>query len=188
VSSEPFTVPASPARTARGLGIEIFGGTAVVLLPPGSRAPCAGSRVFTTVSDSQRAVEIRVVPCSAGRVIGAPLARFLLAGIRRGQRGQARIEIGLSLGKDGLLRAWAAESGGSAREETVFSGLPEVFPGGLRGSTLSLVLERARGNWPPARPEDTLRGMVALKALSADAMRGSDALPPPWREEERHVR
>jgi hypothetical protein len=135
-------------RTARSLGIEILGGRAVALVPEGSSAPCARSRVFTTVTDGQRAVEIRIVTCRGDRALSSPVARFLLAGIRRGPRGEARIEIGLSLEAGGMLRAWAREAAGSAREEVSFSGLPAVYAVDENGSPLHALVDRIRRDWP----------------------------------------
>jgi hypothetical protein len=134
-------------RTVRSLGIEIPGGRAVVLTPEGSSAPRTDSRMFTTVTDGQRAVEIRIVACSGGRAAFPPIVRFLLAGIRRGARGEARIEIGLSLEPGGMLRAWASEVGGGAREEVFFSGIPTAYAGRASGSSLLALVERIRGDW-----------------------------------------
>jgi molecular chaperone DnaK (HSP70) len=150
VSSERATYPAPLVRTSRGLGIVILGGRAVVLMPEGTPAPFSRSRVFTTVTDGQRAVEIRVVACSGERPMYPPVARFLLAGIRRGARGQARIEIGLSLQADGLLHAWAAEFGGMAREEVFFPGIHFV-DGGSVDSLVSLM-DRVCQDWPAFSP------------------------------------
>jgi hypothetical protein len=147
VSSVSATFPVSPARTARSLGVEIPGGRGVILMPEGSAAPRSNSRLFTTVTDGQRAVEIRIVACGGDRAEFPPLARFLLAGIRRGARGEARIEIGLSLEPGGMLRAWAAESAGSAREEIFFSGA-SVYPSEAGGDCLTSLI---RSNWPARR-------------------------------------
>jgi hypothetical protein len=135
-------------RTARSLGIEILGGRAVALMPERSSAPCTRSRVFTTVTDGQRAVEIRIVACRGDRAVSSPVVRFLLAGIRRGPRGEARIEIGLSLETGGMLRAWACEAAGNAREEVIFSGIPAVYAAAENGGSLLALVDRIRRDWP----------------------------------------
>ena len=121
-----------PRRTTCSLGIEIQGGRVVVLIPEGSLAPVARALTFTTVAEGQRALEIRVVRCDAGRHAAGLIVRFLLAGIRAGRRGQARIKIGMSLDSCCGLRAWAAEAGGDARGTDAGSGArQEVFCSGF---------------------------------------------------------
>ena len=121
-----------PPPTTCSLGIEIQGGQAVVLIPEGSRAPVARARTFTTVADGQRALEVRVIRCDPGRRPAGLIIRFLLAGIRAGRRGEARIEIGMALDSGCGLRAWAVESGGNARSTDAGSGArQEVFCSGF---------------------------------------------------------
>jgi hypothetical protein len=128
-----------PPRTTSGLGIEIQGGGAVVLIPEGSLPPSANARTFTTVADGQRALEIRVVRCAPGHRIAELIARFLLAGIRAGRRGEARIEIGMALDRGCGLRAWAAESESGVRQELFCSGL-SAFPPDAGVKSLSRLL------------------------------------------------
>ena len=148
MSSESAIAPVSPTRVARALGVVILGGRAVTLVPGGSHAPFSRSRVFTTVTNGQRAVEIRVVTCGGERSISPPIARFLLAGIRRGVRGEARIEIGISLEAGGVLRAWAAEIGGMAREQIFFSATASVFAGAVSGDSIVSLMDRVCQDWP----------------------------------------
>ena len=132
-------------RTVQHIGIEVHGGSAVVLIPAGSRTPVARAMTFTTVADGQGAVEVRVVRCvgageaapgAGARTGGAPLAgrpaggrpagvvgRFLVPGLRRGARGEARIDIGISLDRHGVIRAWGADRQTGARQEAAFPGL-----------------------------------------------------------------
>ena len=131
-------------------------------IPEGSAAPRAEARTFTTVSDGQRAVEIRIVRCGGGRVRPEPIVRFLLAGIRAGRRGEARIEIGLALEEGLMLRAWAAETGGSAREEIFFSGAPAVYPRGVGTDLLALLERGVRKDGPRYRS-------ARMQAIEAEA-------------------
>lgn len=108
------------------------GGRAVILIAAGARLPAACAMTFTTVSDRQRAIEVRVVRCSADARPSGVVGRFLLPGLCDGARGEARIDIGLSLDQGGVLRAWAADRASGARQEASFAGLwalePELRP------------------------------------------------------------
>lgn len=128
-----------PPHTTCSLGIEIQGGRAVVLIPEGSLAPVARAQTFTTVADGQRALEIRVVRCDPWRSPAVLIVRFLLAGIRSGRRGEARIEIGMALDSGCGLRAWAAESESGARQEVFCSGF-FAFPPDARVKSLARLL------------------------------------------------
>ncbi|HEY9595103.1 MAG TPA: Hsp70 family protein [Spirochaetia bacterium] len=103
------------------IGIEIHGGNAVVLIKTGSRAPVAHAMTFTTVADGQRAVEIRLV--RGGDPPGVVVGRFLLSGLRAAPRGEARVDVGLSLDPRGVLHAWAFDRSTGARQEAFFPGL-----------------------------------------------------------------
>jgi hypothetical protein len=130
------------AHTTQSIGIEIHGGTAVVLIPAGSRTPVARAMTFTTVADGQRAVEVRVVRCAArsGGIDpaadsgGAPdhpagvIGRFLVPGLRAQRGGAARIDIGISLDREGVLRAWGVDRHTGSRQEAAFPGLWALDP------------------------------------------------------------
>jgi hypothetical protein len=51
------------------------------------------------------------------------VGRFLVPGLRTGRRGEARIDIGISLDQEGVLRAWGADRSTGARQEATFAGL-----------------------------------------------------------------
>ena len=87
-AAERTGVNQNEGRTADGIGIEVHGGRAIVLIPAGSRTPVARAMTFTTVADGQRAVEVRVVRCSAEMASGRSgiVGRFLG---RRGANGRA---------------------------------------------------------------------------------------------------
>jgi molecular chaperone DnaK (HSP70) len=115
-------VETARTRTAESIGIEVIGGAAIALIGAGSRLPVARTMTFTTVADGQRAIEVRVVRARGGRRVGAPVGRFVLAGLRPVPRGEARIDIGLSLDAAGVLRAWGVDRSTGARQEATFPG------------------------------------------------------------------
>ncbi|MGA2975114.1 MAG: Hsp70 family protein [Spirochaetia bacterium] len=181
------------ARTAHGIGIEIHGGRAVALIAAGSRTPCARAMTFTTVADGQRAIEIRVVRCGSGPRPAGVLGRFLLTGLCAGLRGEARIDIGLSLDRGGVLRAWGVERASGARQEACFAGawalVPEARTGALAalaqrvdgelarsGSLRDQALRREReriGAWMrDDLPPDSQRGREADCAIALATLAG----------------
>lgn len=198
-------------RTADGIGIEVHGGRSIVLIPAGSRIPVARAMTFTTVADGQRAVEVRVVRCH-GPVAGivppsensAPAAergrsrgivgRFLVHGVRNGKRGQARIDIGISLDREGIIRAWGADRSTGARQEAAFAGMwalpPESRPRAVSDLARRVNAELARPEFqdsPGLRNEGRLlretgteddgEGLAAL-AGEIDSLRRTTADPP----------
>lgn len=127
------------ARTTQNIGIEISGGKAVALIGAGSRTPVARTMTFTTVADGQSAIEVRVVRCLTGRCAGPAIGRFVLAGVRPAPRGEARIDIGLSLDGDGVLRAWGADRSSGARQESRFPGAWALNVAGRAAALRSLA-------------------------------------------------
>jgi hypothetical protein len=182
-------------RTAQSIGIEVHGGRAIVLIPAGSRTPVARAMTFTTVADGQRAVEVRVVRCSPGegpsfRPSGV-VGRFLVPGLRTGRRGEARIDIGISLDREGVIRAWGVDRSTGARQEGTFAGL-WALPPQARPPAIAALARRVHAAF--ARPgfegAAALRRDVALEDGSADgpalaalvgeidSIRRSTAAPP----------
>lgn len=155
--SLPGKVDVQARRPTNGVGIEIEGRRWIVLIPPGAALPVRRSRPFTTVADGQRAVEVRVIRWTRGGQPGGLIGRFLLAGFRAGPRGTARIDIGLSLDNEGIVRAWARDRETGAREDCVFAvherrntlaaltGEAEARRGRGRGVTVRTVRGRGGG-------------------------------------------
>jgi molecular chaperone DnaK (HSP70) len=197
-------------RTADSIGIEVHGGRAIVLIPAGSRIPVARAMTFTTVTDGQRAVEVRVVRCdTAGSRILPPagltsaaaqgrptgiVGRFLVPGVRDGKRGEARIDIGISLDREGIIRAWGADRSTGTRQEAAFAGMwalaPESRPRALSALARRVNAELARPEFedsPGLRIEGRLMrdngrrdGGAGLAALAGeiDSLRRTTADPP----------
>lgn len=191
-------------RTVQNIGIEVHGGQAVVLIPAGSRMPVARAMTFTTVADGQGAVEVRVVRCSlaasrtarglqTSRPAGV-VGRFLVAGLRRAVRGEARIDIGVSLDREGVIRAWGVDRHTGARQEGTFAGLWALPSESRRGAAARLArllegeLERPHTAEGGLRSEGRLlreqaadgSGGAFLAALAGEihALRRSTAQPP----------
>ena len=191
-------------RTIRSIGIEVHGGRAVVLIPCGCRTPVARAMTFTTVADGQGAVEVRIVRCSPAGASGAPardpqtsrpdgvVGRFLVAGLRQAGRGEARVDIGVSLDREGVIRAWGADRHTGARQEATFPGLWALSPR-VRTAAVSRLARRleaglelpgARGLRSEGRllrrhTEEAGGGsLLAALAGELDALRRSTVEPP----------
>ncbi len=191
-------------RTIQNIGIEVHGGRAVVLIPSGSRTPVARAMTFTTVADGQGAVEVRIVRCSAAAAGGLPapgpqtsrpdgvVGRFLVPGLRPARRGEARIDIGVSLDREGVIRAWGADRHTGARQEATLPGLwalpPRVRPGALsrlaRRLDADLELPAADGLRSEVRLLNEQAGeradgpFLAALAGEIDVLRRSTVQPP----------
>jgi hypothetical protein len=120
--------------------------------------------------------------------------RFLVS-LRTGRRGEARIDIGISLDQEGVIRAWGVDRSTGARQEGTFAGLwalpPQARPPAVTALARRLDADLAR---PEFEGMTTLRGggmLVAalaeqrvdgpgLAALAGeiDGMRRSTAEPP----------
>ncbi|MFH1809012.1 MAG: Hsp70 family protein [Pseudomonadota bacterium] len=111
--------PAMAVEDIRLLGLDVAsadvviatsGGYSEVIIPAGAHLPLVAHRVFTTSQDNQTQVRIlisqtpRGVHASHGR-----LGEFVLDGLRPGQRGAVRINVGFELDRDGILHVSARD-------------------------------------------------------------------------------
>ncbi len=94
----------------QSLGVEIEGGRVAVVVPKGSKLPTIGEKVFTTVTDNQKEVEVHVLQGDGKSVIdNTSLGRFVLTGIRRAPRGVPRIRVQFRVDVNGLLHVTAKD-------------------------------------------------------------------------------
>ena len=165
------------SRAACSLGLEVAGERTVVLIGAGTPLPAARSMTFTTVTDCQRAVEVRVIRFSASERPSEILGRFLLPGIRRAQRGEPRIDIGLSLDEDSLLQAFARDRETGACQRVCFPLLSIgrswrqcVASPGARGQRQGILLSKvaAQGaSLPKEAGRDFLEELAQAAAWAA---------------------
>ncbi len=96
--------------TPLSLGIETLGGVMTKLIEKNTTIPTRRSQVFSTASDSQPQVEIRVLQgereiATANRELG----RFILDGIPAAPRGIPQIEVTFDIDANGILSASAKD-------------------------------------------------------------------------------
>src|SRR5512136_477686 len=112
------------------LGIETLGGVATPLIPRNTTIPIRKSQVFSTASDGQTSVEIKVVqgerPMAADNKM---LGNFTLDGLPPAPRGVPQIEVTFDIDADGILHVNAQDKA-TGREQkitiTASSGLSEA--------------------------------------------------------------
>ncbi len=132
-------IAAPRAAADFSLGVEIEGGQVIRLVDEGAPLPARVRRLFTTVSDSQAAVDINVLARRGLRSIS--IGRLLLSGIARSRRGDPRIEIAMIVDRDGLVRVRARDLDTGASQKAAFSVEPSVGEGvaGLKSRIFSLI-------------------------------------------------
>jgi molecular chaperone DnaK len=96
--------------TPLSLSIETLGGVATALIERNTTIPTRKSQVFSTASDMQTSVEIKVVqgerPMAADNKL---LGNFILDGIPPAPRGVPQIEVTFDIDADGILKVSAQD-------------------------------------------------------------------------------
>ena len=96
--------------TPLSLGIEIDGGIFIPIIERNSTVPCSFKKIFTTISDNQRVVEIHVMQGERTRAEeNISLGKFQLSGIRTAKKGEPRIEVEFSIDVDGIVHVSAVD-------------------------------------------------------------------------------
>ncbi len=96
--------------TPLSLGVEITGGLFVPVIDRNTKIPCENSKMFTTIADNQKIVEINIYQgerkiCSENFKLGT----FILSNIRRAKAGEPRIKVTFSLDVNGILTVSAQD-------------------------------------------------------------------------------
>jgi molecular chaperone DnaK len=122
----PFTAPRAPSFppdhglganipllidvTPLTLSVETVGGFVDRVIPRNSPVPCAQTRNFTTSTDGQQVVMIRVCQGEGdGFTQNTMLGELELSGLRAARRGEVVIEVTFELDADGILQVRARD-------------------------------------------------------------------------------
>jgi L1 cell adhesion molecule like protein len=96
--------------TPLSLGIETSGGVMTNIIDRNSTIPCQKTKIFSTYSDNQPAVTIKIFEGERARTAyNHLLGEFTLSDIPPMPRGQPQIEVSLDLDSNGILKVSATE-------------------------------------------------------------------------------
>ena len=105
--------------TPLSLGIETLGGVMTKLIEKNTTIPTKRSQIFSTASDSQAQVEIRVLQGEREMAKdNRDLGRFILDGIPPAPRGVPQIEVTFDIDANGILSVNAKDSA-TAKEQSI---------------------------------------------------------------------
>jgi molecular chaperone DnaK len=111
---------------SRTFGLEIDGGRFIPLIKKNEALPAVGRRVFTTVDDYQRSVELHVLQGEDNAAVqNVSVGRFLLPGIRNAPKGEPQIAVEFAIDEGDMLIVRARDMDTGAEQSIA------VFDGGL---------------------------------------------------------
>ncbi|HOJ63707.1 MAG TPA: Hsp70 family protein [Spirochaetota bacterium] len=96
--------------TPLSLGIEVGEGLFVPIIERNTKIPVEATKIFTTLYDNQTEVEIHVLqgerPLAKENV---SLGKFILSGIKKGKKGEARIEVKFEIDVNSIVKVSARD-------------------------------------------------------------------------------
>jgi molecular chaperone DnaK len=107
---DAFAPPLLIDVTPLSLAVETVGGYVDRVIERNTPVPCAQTRVFTTSSDNQSMLRIRVCQGEGGQFFeNTSLGELELSGLRPAVRGELEVEVTFELDADGILQVRARD-------------------------------------------------------------------------------
>ncbi len=109
--------------TSHNLGLEDGDGTFVIILPKGASYPTEITRLFTTVKDKQKTVEIHILQDSGlkGKKKMISLGKFQLSIKSKRKKGKPNIDVTFAIDQNGILNTSAIDLDTGDQEEIIIS-------------------------------------------------------------------
>ncbi|MCI8869929.1 MAG: molecular chaperone DnaK [Lawsonibacter sp.] len=105
--------------TPLSLGIETAGGVMTKIIQRNTTIPARGSQIFTTYSDNQTSVEVKVLQGEREMAqYNKQLGVFMLDGILPARRGDPKIEVTFDIDANGIVNV-SAKDQGTGREQHI---------------------------------------------------------------------
>ncbi len=115
--------------TPLSLGVETEGDVFVPVIGRNTALPARARRLFTTISDFQRLVDVQVL--QGERLLASKnvsLGQFGLTGLHQGRAGETRIEVTFEIDVNGMVRVWAHDLRTGAQEKIDLVGHRTLTP------------------------------------------------------------
>ncbi len=122
------------------LRLGIAGGLSETIIERNSPVPIDHTRVFTTVSDNQDTIAVRIYQGEARQAEGNTLlGEFEFSGFEPGPRGQVKIEVAFSISTEGIVTVQARDPKTGAEASTTVS-----MSSGLSEEQIQEIIARGR--------------------------------------------
>lgn len=162
--------------TPMSMGIEVENGFFVPIIERNNPIPTAAKRVFTTISENQKRVEVHIMQGeSMYAKNNVSLGKFRLEGIRSAPKGEPRIEVNFELDVNGILNVSASDL-----DTGITQGITIIEQGRLTEEELRRLQEEHSARFEgEIRSRGSLNSVLMLKTRADGIKSRIDRTIPP---------